>query len=165
MEQSNSPVNPLEVVRQFMLIGGQSTEGFNAKQAGLYLGLQLEELAEKIELLFEGEPTLAGKSGLMALHDTLAHFAQVFKDGYHQAAITFADRAELLDADIDLAWVALGGAFSTSTCAPAAFAEVARANLDKYPDGQVLRDANGKIRKPVGWQGPNLLPYVEYDEG
>ena len=165
MSTVSTPVNPLEVVRQFMLIGGQTIQGFNAKQAGLYLGLQLEELAEKIELLIEGEPTLDGKTQLWALHDTLEHFAVRFKEGNHLAAITFADRAELLDADVDLAWVALGGAFSTSTCAPAAFAEVARANLDKYPDGQVLRDTNGKIRKPEGWQGPNLMPYVESDEG
>ena len=165
MSTVSTPVNPLEVVRQFMLIGGQTIQGFNAKQAGLYLGLQLEELAEKITVIALAEPNLSAHSDLLAIAGVLEGASSRFKQGFHQAAITFADRAELLDADLDLAWVALGGAFSTSTCAPAAFAEVARANLDKYPDGQVLRDANGKIRKPEGWQGPNLLPYVEADEG
>ena len=165
MSTVSTPVNPLEVVRQFMLIGGQTIQGFNAKQAGLYLGLQLEELAEKIVLIAAAEPDLTGREQLTDLAEIIVSYSDRFKQGFHQAAITFADRADLLDADLDLAWVALGGAFSTSTCAPAAFAEVARANLDKYPNGEVLRDANGKIRKPEGWQGPNLMPYVESDEG
>lgn len=165
MEQSFAPVNPLEVVRQFMLIGGQSIQGFNVKQAGLYTGLQLEEIAEKLALIAAAEPDSTSRVQLGELVNHITVFALRFKQGYHQGAVAFADRAELLDADIDLAWVALGGAFSTSTCAPAAFAEVARANLDKYPGGVVLRDANGKIKKPEGWQGPNLLPYVEADEG
>lgn len=156
-----TPINPLEYVQQFMEIGGQSTKGFNLKQVGLYLGLQLEEIAEKLKLIADAEPTHIERVHLNELVAHIDLYANRFKHGMHLAALEFADRPELLDADLDLAWVALGGAFSASTNAVAAFGEVARANMDKYPDGKVLRDENGKIKKPAGWRGPNLTPYVE----
>lgn len=155
-----TPVNPLEYVQQFMEIGGQSTKGFNLAQVGLYLGLQLEEICEKLKLIEAAEPNPVDRIHLSELITHIDLYANRFKQGMHQAALEFADRHDLLDADIDLAWVSIGAAFSTSTNAVLAFGEVARANMDKYPDGKVLRDANGKIMKPVGWRGPNLTPYV-----
>ena len=56
MEQSFTPVNPLELVHRFMEIGCQSTKNFNVKQAGLFTGLQLEEIAEKLALIAAAEP-------------------------------------------------------------------------------------------------------------
>lgn len=164
MQNQPTPVNPLSLVQQFMTIGGQTTKGFNAKQACLYMGLQLEEIAEKLKLIAQAEPDASFRVQLNELVNHIEVFAVRFKGGNHLAAVTFADRANTLDGDLDLAWVSLGSAFSLSTDAFGAFGEVGRANLSKYPNGEVLRDANGKIQKPVGWTGPNLLPFVESDE-
>lgn len=147
-------------VEQFMKIGGQTTDCFNARQVALYTGLQLEEMAEKLMAIAEGCISPGYGRNLIDLAREMNALADKFKAGYHVGDIVRANYEDILDADIDLAWVALGGAFSISTNASGAVGEVARANLDKYPNGEVLRDENGKVQKPDGWRGPDLSPYV-----
>lgn len=140
----------VDSIGQFMKAAGHSTEGFNVRQAALYTGLQCEELAEKMEAL-----------GLNTGAHWLFCLARDFKAGELDHAFVSANRADLLDADIDLAWVSIGAAFSMGADVQGACGEVARANLDKIgPDGVMVKDENGKVVKPDGWEGPELLPFL-----
>lgn len=152
-------MNLQRAVEMFMQAGEMSTSGFNAEQACLYTGLQLEEMAEKIEAVATGCISAVEQASLLNLVSVLTHFANQFKSGRHRGDILRADREALIDADIDLAWVSLGSSFSMADDTHGAIREVARANLDKFPDGVVLRDENGKIKKPDGWRGPDLSPF------
>lgn len=149
-----------QAVQEFMTCGGMKTDEFDAGQACLYTGLQLEETAEKLEAVLTGciDPSVIATIDYHAR--MLRNLSVRFKQGLHRGDIMRANREALLDADIDLAWVALGAAYSTSCNTAGAIAEVARANLDKFPGGVVTKDVNGKISKPAGWRGPDLSPFV-----
>lgn len=139
-------------VRRFTEAVGCTTDRFNVRQTALYIGLQLEEMAEKLEAF--------GLTG-----DTFEHLLRLskhMKEGKHDDRLAnFGDREALLDADIDLAWVTIGSALSQGAEVLGAMKEVSRANLDKIsPDGTVLKDENGKVKKPAGWRGPDISPYV-----
>lgn len=152
-------MNLQQAVEMFMQAGEMSVNTFNAEQACLYTGLQLEEMAEKIEAVATGCISALEQASLLNLVSALTHFANQFKSGRHRGDILRADREALIDADIDLAWVSLGASFSMADDTHGAIREVARANLDKFPNGVVLRDENGKIKKPDGWRGPDLTPF------
>lgn len=147
-------------VRAFMQIGRQTTGTFNATQAAMYTGLQLEELAEKLMAIADGTSSAKCLHKISMAARVMNELADDFKSGKHVGDIMNGDLTEILDADIDLAWVAIGGALSVAADASGAISEVIRANLDKYPNGQVLKDGNGKVMKPKGWRPPNLLPYL-----
>lgn len=158
-----SLVNPLAEVRKFMRNGGCTTDSFNPAQATLYVGLVLEEVAELISTISEGCVDAAVHRDLCSMHSDIDAYAKLFKRGEFQGDVMRAhktDGAYLLDAMIDIAWVATGAALSTSTNTAGAFAEVARANNAKMPGGVCTKDANGKIVKPANWPGPDLSPFV-----
>lgn len=138
----------INAVKQFMINGKQDVDEYNSKQMALYFALQLEELAEKAEVL-----------GLYKLSTLLEHYSMRGKNGefkdYFDSLIQKKQRADLLDADIDLAWVSLGAAFSMGADVPEAVRKVVAANMDKFRNGYVTDDA-GKIVKPVDWEPPNL---------
>lgn len=150
----------MTAVRKFMQIGGQTVNEFNPQQATLYVGLICEEVAEMLEVVAGGALDTAGACELYETADSLKRLSSAFKQGFHMGALMRSTHTDLLDGALDTAWVAFGTALSLSLNAGGAWCEVARANFDKYPGGNVLRDANGKIQKPVGWRGPDLLPFV-----
>lgn len=154
-------MNIQDAVAAFMRAAGQTTDRFNSAQATLYTGLQLEEMAEKIEAIAGGAVTTLSKSYLLQHADSIRILALEFKQGMHRGDIMRANPEALADADIDLAWVALGGAMSMCRDAPGAISEVARANHDKFPGGVALKDENGKVRKPADWRGPDLSPFID----
>lgn len=138
-------------VRRFTEAVGCTTDSFNVRQTALYIGLQLEEMAEKLEAV-----NLRG-----ATSEQLRIVSANFKSGHYDSLVENGDREAMLDADIDLAWVTVGSALSQGSDVLGAMREVARANLDKIgPDGSVIKDENGKVRKPKGWRGPDISPYV-----
>lgn len=147
-------------VQDFMTKGGQTTSKFNARQACLYMGLQLEEMAEKVAVLMDGTLTASQREHLQVLHITLDKFAREFKAGMHEGDFLRADHAELIDADFDTAWVSIGALLSTALFPMDAIAHGTYTNLDKFRDG-CIKDANGKIKKPEGWQEPDFRPYVD----
>ena len=107
----------IKVVRQFTEAVGCTTDRYNVRQTALYIGLQTEELCEKIDALIYGislEPDaeVAGVMRLMHLRDVLHDVSQGMKAGEFDKAVELADRADMLDADIDLAWVTIGSALS-----------------------------------------------------
>lgn len=142
----------VQSVEAFMTAAQQTTLVFNERQASLYTGLQFEELAEKLEAL-----------GLNRTAQQLHALAVPFKDDRMEIAFINADRTALLDAEIDLAWVTIGAAFSAGSFVPGAVDEVARSNLAKInpATGTMDKDANGKVIKPAGWTAPNLQPFIQ----
>lgn len=148
-------------VREFMSASDQPVDRFDAKMITLYTGLQLEEMAEKLEAIRGGCINGADRERLTYVIDQLDLLSDEFKRGLHLGDVLRCDHVALLDADCDLAWVSLGSAFSTSIDAEGAVDEVARSNLAKIVDGSVIRDVNGKIQKPAGWTPPDLTSFVD----
>lgn len=158
-DRYNSP-NLLTIVRTFMETAGQTTDKFNAQQTTLYVGLVLEEVAELLQAVGAGCVDMNERLAMLNNSITISRLADQFKSGRHTGDVMRSNHEEVLDALIDTAWVAIGGALSISTNAAGAVAEVGRANHDKFPGGVVIRDANGKVKKPANWRGPNLQPFV-----
>lgn len=145
----------VEKVLKFNEIAGTLPE-FNPRKVALYTGLQLEEMAEKIAAY--NEP------GLGKLQVALEYHSRRFKAGEFDAAAEKIDRKEALDADIDIAVVALGGAVSVGSDVPGVTHHVSDNNLSKFPlvDGEytVLKDENGKVMKPPGYSPADVGPYL-----
>lgn len=148
----------VEKIVEFNRIAGTGGE-FDPRKVGLYIGLQLEELEEKIESI----PDTTGQ--LKALRETLDGFSKQFKKGDFDELVKDIDRVGALDADVDLAVVSLGGAASLGADVNGACHEVMDSNLSKYPVGAdgiryALKDINGKVMKPAGWKPPELAQYL-----
>lgn len=143
-------------VQWFAAAGQQPTEPTpNPGQSAFYLGMQLEELGEKVAVL---SPTDGA---------WLKGLAEGYKRGMMDGAMAQAlqDPAkakELLDGDIDLLWVSMGGARAQGADVVGALGEVSRANWDKrWADGEFHLDpVTRKVLKPEGWVGPDLAPFV-----
>ena len=141
-------------VETFMTIAGQldNKHKFDARQVALYIGLQLEEMAEKLEAC-----GFAFSSPVVRmLNDT----SSSFKHGMFDKMVAHANKEGILDADIDLAWVTIGSALSQGADVQGAAEEVSRANLAKFPEGIAIRDNSGKVVKPAGWTSPNLKQFL-----
>lgn len=139
------------------------------RNVALYIGLQCEELAEKLEVLnsFWVEPNAGRELFLPHVFHMLKDLSTCFKRGTLDARVEAClDRPELrvgfLDADLDLAWVSIGAALAMGANVEGGFAEVNRSNQAKInpATGQMLKDENGKVMKPEGWKPPDLTPFV-----
>jgi predicted HAD superfamily Cof-like phosphohydrolase len=77
-------------------------------------------------------------------------------------AIKHNDRLEQLDALIDILVVTIGAIHSSGADAEGAWREVISSNLDKIDreTGKVRKREDGKVLKPIGWEPPNLKPYL-----
>ena len=162
-------------VRRFTEAVGCTTDRFNVRQTALYIGLQLEEMAEKLEAIFPPNVGTMDTAQIRTL-------SSAFKQGALDIYVANGDRAAMLDADIDLAWVTIGSALSQGADVLGAMREVARANLDKLVEcddqhlgmdrplqdcpkcggrlAYAIKDANGKVMKPAGWRGPDITPFI-----
>lgn len=153
-------------VTSFTQAVGCTTDQFNARQTALYIGLQLEEMAEKLDAVQKagGGVFKYAKHDLEDLIRNLHAVSGKFKQGEFDHEVGQADRHDMLDADIDLAWVTIGSALSQGADVLGAAKEVARSNLSKVSGGVVKKDANGKVMKPAGWTPPDLKPFVCSDK-
>lgn len=152
---SVAPRNNLIVdTRTFMQAVDHTSDQVNIGQMAFYTGMQLEELAEKLTLIFgEDSPLII----------QMTQFADDFKSGKLNGLIEVnLDQAhEMLDADFDLAWVSTCAAWSQGADVANAFAEGTKSNLDKIsPDGKVIKDANNKVQKPAWWKKPNFAAHL-----
>lgn len=134
-------------VAKFMTTSGQTTTEYNSGQMALYFSLQLEELAEKLEVL-----------GINRFAETVRNESMKMRSGHYKEFydnMSMDSMVDMLDADIDLAWVSIGAAYSMGADVTDAIEEVARSNHDKFRDG-VVKDASGKVVKPSDWSAPDL---------
>jgi len=77
-------------------------------------------------------------------------------------AIAAHDQVETLDALIDILVVTIGAIHSAGFDAEGAWKEVMSTNFAKIgEDGKVRKREDGKVLKPVGWQPPNLKPFIK----
>lgn len=147
-------------VKQFNCAAGvihPHAQPFDPKLVAFYTGMQCEELAEKLSVVFVGDTVPSQISFLIADLDNLG---KQLKDNKHTERLASADRQELLDADVDIQVVSEGSILASGANGFGARAEVNRSNLAKIVDGKVIRDAvSGKILKPEGWTPPNLAPF------
>lgn len=69
------------------------------------------------------------------------------------------DTVAEVDGLIDLIYVCVGRMLEMGlsvTCIQDLFEEVHMSNMDKFPDGVVTKDSNGKVVKPDGWLAPEI---------
>lgn len=156
-----SEVPLVDAVDGFMRLAGQTTGKLNARQACLYTGLVLEEVAEMIGVIMMGCLTPKQRDSLAVLYRDLEFYSKDFKAGLHEGDILRCDQEGLIDAQFDTAWVAIGGLMSTAINPDEAIAHGTFTNLDKFRDGKCERDENGKVKKPADWRGPDFSPYVD----
>jgi predicted HAD superfamily Cof-like phosphohydrolase len=148
-------INPVEAVIAWNKDAGNTAGEVNVRQSAMYLGLQCEELAEKLLVV-----------GRVEISTILDKLGMEFKKGQHDYFVGTAlsskeGRTEMLDADIDLIVVSIGAAMSQGANVHGAFAEVIRSNDSKRTDGKLLKDANGKIIKPAHYNAAELSTYVK----
>jgi predicted HAD superfamily Cof-like phosphohydrolase len=80
-----------------------------------------------------------------------------------QVAVNNTDQLETLDALIDILVVTIGSIHSMGADAEGAWKEVMSTNFAKIDKdtGKVRKREDGKVLKPVGWEPPNLKPFVK----
>lgn len=72
-------------------------------------------------------------------------------------ALNKDDLPEIADAIADCIWVLVCLAYAYGIPIENVWAEVRRANMDKFPGGVAIRrPSDGKIMKPAGWEPPNI---------
>lgn len=139
----------LHRITEWMRDAGQSVDRENSTQASLYLGLCCEELAEGLDAC--------------AIDDNseLRELSRLLRTGVMSHMVQSARPDELLDAAIDLIWVATGLAASLGADVEGALGEVIRSNDSKRnPDGSMSLDATGKVIKGPNYTPPDLRPFL-----
>ncbi len=140
-------------VRAFMEAGEQQN---TPEQVGKQLGFALEELDEALCAL--EFPVIETPIRT----EDVKEFAKQFKAGDYTDAVDSANKVELLDGLLDLAWVAIGGAIAMGADVEGAWAEIVRSNMSKVnPEtGKMDKDANGKVIKPAHYSKPDLARFL-----
>lgn len=75
---------------------------------------------------------------------------------YGNRARTKAALVDLGDALADIVFVTIGTAHAYGLDFDGMWAEVARSNMAKFPDGVAVRDENNKVVKPHDWVAPDI---------
>lgn len=130
------------------------------RQSAFYCGMQCEELAEKLGVIFgEQHPTVTQL-------ETLGRALKAGElDKWVETAFQNPQSVhDMLDGDIDLLFVSVGAAKAQGADAGGAYGSVIGANEGKrFPDGTYHRaPVTGKVQKPEGWQPPNLWEFMHH---
>ena len=153
-------MSEIKSTRDWFATSGQIPYGAapSAREAAFYTGMQLEEMAEKLQAIFGSGDYAVEMIGALQLT------GDMFKKGLYDDDVYEALHARprsMLDADLDLIWVSIGAGAAQAADVAGAYGEVSRANWDKFPGGVVTRHpTTGKVVKPDGWYGPDLLPFI-----
>lgn len=151
----------VEKVIEFNNLAGNTGE-LNNKLVSLYIGLIAEEFAELLE-------ASNGEAHLINIIKTASTNYKKYEGEYRvsldNALLNKDNRIEILDGCVDIAVVSLGCGIANGCEIIGACEEVANNNLEKFPiiDGErvVLKDENGKIKKPSNYQSVNLEKFVK----
>lgn len=130
----------------------------SVRQTAFYLGMQMEETAEKMEAIFGSTMTVIAQ-----MHATANALKEGALDGMVEEAMKNpAVVKKMLDGDIDNLWVTVGAIKAQGADGPGAYGEVNRANWEKrWPDGTFhLHPVTNKVLKPAGWREPELTPFI-----
>jgi predicted HAD superfamily Cof-like phosphohydrolase len=160
LDHSITAMNPVARNLQWFVQTGQmpETPTPDVRQSAFYIGMQCEELREKLAAIIgEDSEVLSG----------LKYLATHFKSGRGDEAVRVAFMSPktvkaMLDGDLDLIWVSVGAARAQGADVQGGYGEVDTANEAKrFPDGEYHRHPEtGKVLKPEGWQEPNLTPFI-----
>lgn len=136
--------------------------GPNARQSGFYIGMQVEELAEKLECVLGVNHHMVKE-----MHSLGNAFKAGNWDDRVLSALTAGLAKDMLDADMDLLWVSIGAARAQGADVTGAYSAVSDANWDKQETDLSTnvkffrRDpVTGKVLKRAGWRAPDLNAYV-----
>lgn len=145
-------INPIESIQYWMQAAGHENK------TALYAALTIEEAKEVLDCLWSNSTALNCDIETAALE--MNYLSGLLRKVQGEVQV---ERAELLDAALDTAWVALCMAYTIAgTDLPKAWAELHRSNVtDKQVDGVFQKDAGGKITKPDGWRPPNFEQFVK----
>ena len=166
--------NIIDDVAAFTKAVGCTTDEYNVRQIGLYIGLELEEMAEQLAEIINDKYLIS----------SLVEASNQFKSGFWDDEISEADRTKLLHESADLAWVTIGAMLSMGADVKGTMGELARANMSKLhkcpdcnfdiknPDtyfycetckgtGFVCKkDENGKVIKPDSFKKADMSEFV-----
>ena len=80
-----------------------------------------------------------------------------------KAALAANDNVEVLDALVDILVVTIGAIHSAGFNAEGAWKEVMQTNFAKIDreTGKVRKREDGKVLKPIGWEPPDLKPFLK----
>lgn len=152
--------DPIEGIRHFNKLAGNTDDQFNVRQAAMYTGLQLEEMAEKLTTIF-GEQSNDVDERFFYFAEAMDQYGMRFKKGEFDHLLAKADRTDLLDDDCDQFVVTIGSMLSMGVGIHGALAEVNRSNMSKvFDDGTLHRNEHGKIIKSPAYSEPNLDPFI-----
>jgi predicted HAD superfamily Cof-like phosphohydrolase len=145
-------------VEAFNQLNGMDTTKFNVRSVALYKGLQLEELIEGIEAIFENSTDALDAASV----DVMKAVMKKFKSGEYDKLVEQVDRVKLLDSDIDSVYVAVGAGLASGADVRGAFSEIQRSNMSKVNQetGKMDKDTNGKVIKPSTYSSPDLTTFV-----
>lgn len=140
-------MNMINDVAAFMRAGEQEN---TPEQVEKQIGFALEETEEML--------CATGFENLK----TIRLLSEFFKEGRMTQHVLDSDKTELLDAFLDIAWVAIGGAIAMGADVEGAWAEVVRSNMSKVDPatGKMVKDENGKIIKPPNFSKPELAKFL-----
>lgn len=151
--------NFVQDVKEFNRIAG-TEEVFDKRKAALYTGLIFEELSEMIDSINSDH-----SAAWLDVSSYLNNIGDAFKRGDYDYKFDTVDRVDYLDAAVDISVVSLGAGIAIGADIEGACNAVSENNLSKFPlvDGvrTVLRDENGKVKKPEGFKPVELAQYVK----
>lgn len=130
-------------------------------QVCFYLGMQLEELAEKLQALRPDSEVAALMQKLGGLFQAQDH------DVIQDISARLADpavAADFLDGDLDTLWVTVGAIRALGTDPEKAYEALLASNYGKrWTDGTFHVDDNGRVQKPPEWRKPNFAGFIHAD--
>jgi len=95
--------------------------------------------------------------------DQYRMYLDLIDEEYNELKAGIADDVEALDALIDILVVTIGAIHSAGFDAEGAWKEVMQTNFNKIDKetGKVRKREDGKVLKPLGWEPPNLTPFLQ----
>lgn len=145
--------NTMDIIKQIIdwnRDAGNTTNAWNRRQSALYMGLQCEELAEKLKVLGFGSEAFM-----------LNELSYKLKRGNRDHLFHTVYCRDMLDADLDIIVVSIGAAMSQGADVSGGMQEIIRSNESKRDNrGKLVKDENGKIIKGPGYSPPDLGPHL-----